>query len=211
MIEIPAPALSRGTESLITAEFFLRHQRSHAEGSGSHATISRLRADYLAKKILNRPIPSDTGPGWNRRADRDRIERGRRTTRNLKVGIFREHGGEPSSVSSAQVGMDYVSCSPFRVPIARLAAAQAAIRGAENKVKKAKPASGTAVKKPVKKVKAAPAKPVKKAKIAATIKKAAPKKAVAGKPAGKNATAKKASVKKQVKKAVPSNKSINKK
>lgn len=57
--------------------------------------------------------------------------RGRSTNPNLKVGICGEHGGEPSSVEFChKVGMDYVSCSPFRVPIARLAAAQAAIKQA---------------------------------------------------------------------------------
>jgi pyruvate,orthophosphate dikinase len=55
-------------------------------------------------------------------------ERGRRTNRGLKVGICGEHGGEPSSVRFChKIGLDYVSCSPFRVPIARLAAAQAAL------------------------------------------------------------------------------------
>ena len=55
------------------------------------------------------------------------IERGRKTRPNLEVGICGEHGGEPSSVEFChQVGMDYVSCSPFRVLTARLAAAQAA-------------------------------------------------------------------------------------
>lgn len=57
------------------------------------------------------------------------VERGRKARPNLKVGICGEHGGEPSSVEFChRVGMDYVSCSPFRVPIARLAAAMAAIR-----------------------------------------------------------------------------------
>jgi pyruvate,orthophosphate dikinase len=55
------------------------------------------------------------------------VERGRRARAGLKVGICGEHGGEPSSVMFChRVGMDYVSCSPYRVPIARLAAAQAA-------------------------------------------------------------------------------------
>jgi pyruvate,orthophosphate dikinase len=59
-------------------------------------------------------------------------ERGRSTKPELKVGICGEHGGEPSSVEFChQVGMNYVSCSPFRVPIARVAAAQAAIKGAQ--------------------------------------------------------------------------------
>ena len=56
-------------------------------------------------------------------------ELGRRARPNLKVGICGEHGGDPASVEFChQVGMNYVSCSPYRVPVARLAAAQAAIK-----------------------------------------------------------------------------------
>jgi pyruvate,orthophosphate dikinase len=59
-------------------------------------------------------------------------ELGRRTKPGLKVGICGEHGGDPSSVAFCErIGLDYVSCSPFRVPIARLAAAQAVIAGGE--------------------------------------------------------------------------------
>ena len=57
------------------------------------------------------------------------VEQGRKTRPKLKVGICGEHGGEPSSVEFChQINLNYVSCSPFRVPIARLAAAQAALR-----------------------------------------------------------------------------------
>ena len=56
------------------------------------------------------------------------IQNGRKTRRDLKVGICGEHGGEPRSIAFChEAGLDYVSCSPYRVPIARLAAAQAAI------------------------------------------------------------------------------------
>ena len=55
------------------------------------------------------------------------VERGRKVRHKLKVGICGEHGGDPASVAFChEIGLDYVSCSPFRVPIARLAAAQAA-------------------------------------------------------------------------------------
>jgi pyruvate,orthophosphate dikinase len=55
-------------------------------------------------------------------------ERGRQTNPKLKVGICGEHGGEPSSVMFChEIGLNYVSCSPYRVPVARLAAAQAAL------------------------------------------------------------------------------------
>jgi pyruvate,orthophosphate dikinase len=61
------------------------------------------------------------------------VERGRSTRSNLKIGICGEHGGEPSSVEFCHgIGMDYVSCSPFRLPIARLAAAQAVLMEKEN-------------------------------------------------------------------------------
>ena len=60
------------------------------------------------------------------------VKLGRSTNHNLEIGICGEHGGDPSSVEFCyRVGMDYVSCSPYRVPIARLAAAQAAIAGGD--------------------------------------------------------------------------------
>jgi pyruvate,orthophosphate dikinase len=63
-------------------------------------------------------------------------ERGRAARKNLKVGICGEHGGDPSSIAFChEVGLDYVSCSPFRVPVARLAAAQAAIAATETRDK----------------------------------------------------------------------------
>ncbi|HET7558473.1 MAG TPA: putative PEP-binding protein, partial [Limnochordia bacterium] len=57
------------------------------------------------------------------------VERGRKSRRNLKEGICGEHGGDPASVTFChEAGLDYVSCSPYRVPIARLAAAQANLK-----------------------------------------------------------------------------------
>ena len=62
------------------------------------------------------------------------VEKGRKTRPNIKLGICGEHGGEPSSIEFCnRIGLDYVSCSPFRVPIARLAAAQAAIKSGTQK------------------------------------------------------------------------------
>jgi pyruvate,orthophosphate dikinase len=58
------------------------------------------------------------------------VERGRATRPSLKIGVCGEHGGDPESIATfAAAGLDYVSCSPFRVPIARLAAAQAVLAG----------------------------------------------------------------------------------
>jgi pyruvate,orthophosphate dikinase len=63
-------------------------------------------------------------------------ERGRAARPKLKVGICGEHGGDPASIAFChEVGLDYVSCSPFRVPVARLAAAQAAITQTETRDK----------------------------------------------------------------------------
>jgi len=57
------------------------------------------------------------------------VTKGRQTKPNLKLGICGEHGGDPASIQFFEtVGLDYVSCSPYRVPVARLAAAQAALR-----------------------------------------------------------------------------------
>jgi len=113
------------------------------------------------------------------------IERGRRTKPDLKIGICGEHGGDPKSVEfCCRAGMNYVSCSPFRVPIARLAAAQTEIKKklamAPAKAKKTVAKKTKAVKKSLKKAPAAKAKkaPAKKAKAAA---KAAKKKAPARK------------------------------
>ena len=57
------------------------------------------------------------------------VKKGRKARRKIQIGICGEHGGEPTSVEFChQIGLNYVSCSPFRVPVARLAAAQAALR-----------------------------------------------------------------------------------
>jgi pyruvate,orthophosphate dikinase len=106
------------------------------------------------------------------------IQRGRSVRPNLKIGICGEHGGDADSVKFChKIGMNYVSCSPFRVPIARLAAAQAAV---EEKIAAVKPAAKKsaaktaikklAVKKPVAK------KTAKKPVAKKTVKKVAKKK-----------------------------------
>jgi pyruvate,orthophosphate dikinase len=132
------------------------------------------------------------------------IEKGRSTRKNLKVGICGEHGGESRSVKFCHsVGMNYVSCSPYRVPISRLAAAQAVIEAkmaAKAAAPKAKPAAKKAPAKAAAKAKApkaaekkvsAKAKPVAKKAVPAK-KPAAKAKAVAKKPVAKKAPARKA-------------------
>jgi pyruvate, orthophosphate dikinase len=129
MIEIPRAALT-ADEIAKTAEFF-----SFGTNDLTQMTFGFSRDDiggflpvYLDKRIL----PVDPFQVIDRdsvgRLLQIAIEKGRATRPKLKVGICGEHGGEPSSVEFCHMsGMDYVSCSPFRVPIARLAAAQAQI------------------------------------------------------------------------------------
>ena len=95
----------------------------------SRDDIGGFMPDYLDKKILAAdPFQTIDRAGIGQLIQ-IAVERGRRTKKNLKIGICGEHGGEPKSVEFCfEVGMNYVSCSPFRVPIARLAAAQAALR-----------------------------------------------------------------------------------
>ena len=85
--------------------------------------------DYLAEKIFEiDPFVSLDQEGVGELI-RLAVERGRATRADLKLGICGEHGGDPESIDFChRVGLDYVSCSPYRIPIARLAAAQAVLR-----------------------------------------------------------------------------------
>jgi pyruvate, orthophosphate dikinase len=135
MIEIPRAALTAGKIAQ-TAEFFSYGTNDLTQmGFGfSRDDIGGFVPDYVEKKIL----PADPFQILDQEGIGELIqigiERGRKARPGLKVGICGEHGGEPSSVGFChRVGMDYVSCSPYRVPIARLAAAQAAIKDAKPK------------------------------------------------------------------------------
>jgi pyruvate,orthophosphate dikinase len=130
MIEIPRAALM-ADQIAEHAEFF-----SFGTNDLTQMTFGYSRDDagkflpvYLEKGILKEdPFEVLDQEGVGQLVQMG-TERGRKTKPNLKVGICGEHGGEPSSVDFCyRTGMDYVSCSPFRVPIARVAAAQAAIK-----------------------------------------------------------------------------------
>ena len=129
MIEIPRAAL--------TADQIAKHADYFSFGTNdltqmtygySRDDVSRFLPTYLDNKILEVDpfqVLDQTGVGQLVEIG---VKRGRSTNPNLKCGICGEHGGEPSSVKFChRIGLDYVSCSPFRVPIARLAAAQAAV------------------------------------------------------------------------------------
>jgi pyruvate,orthophosphate dikinase len=135
MIELPRAAL-RGGEIAETAEFF-----SFGTNDLTQTTFGLSRDDsssflpaYQRAGILEHDpfVTLDTvGVG---ELIQIATERGRKTRPTLKLGICGEHGGDPASIRFCEtVGLDYVSCSPYRVPIARLAAAQAALMAREDK------------------------------------------------------------------------------
>ena len=142
MIEIPRAALT-ANRMAETAEFFSYGTNDLTQmGFGfSRDDIGSFLPDYLNEKILPvDPFQSIDQEGIGELI-KVGIDRGRTTRPDLKVGICGEHGGEPESVKFChRVGMNYVSCSPFRVPIARLAAAHAAIESAAKKPSKSKAA-----------------------------------------------------------------------
>jgi len=130
MIEIPRAALT-ADRIAEKAEFFSfgTNDLTQMTFGYSRDDIASFLPIYLEKKILKADpfqVLDQIGVG---QLVQMATEKGRSVRPNLKVGICGEHGGEPSSVEFChRVGLNYVSCSPFRVPIARLAAAQAALR-----------------------------------------------------------------------------------
>ncbi len=138
MIEVPRGALtadeiaehadffSFGTNDLTQMGF--GYSRDDAEG--------KFLMQYVDRKVLpDNPFQVLDAAGIGQLV-RIGVEKGRSTKKNLKIGICGEHGGDPQSIAFChQVGLDYVSCSPFRVPVARLAAAQAAIAKTETRDK----------------------------------------------------------------------------
>ena len=133
MIEVPRAAL-KADEIAETAEFFSfgTNDLTQTAFGISRDDAASFLGIYTSKGIL----PADPFVSIDREGVGELIRiataRGRKVRKNLSLGICGEHGGDPASVAFChEVGLDYVSCSPFRVPIARLAAAQAALgRGA---------------------------------------------------------------------------------
>ena len=132
MIEMPRAALT-ADKVAETAEFF-----SFGTNDLTQTTLGMSRDDagsflpnYVAKGIFAKdPFKSIDEEGVGQLVQMA-VEKGRKTRPNIKLGICGEHGGDPATIDFChRVGLTYVSCSPFRVPIARLAAAQAAVRNA---------------------------------------------------------------------------------
>ncbi|MGB1548160.1 MAG: putative PEP-binding protein, partial [Alphaproteobacteria bacterium] len=130
MIELPRAALRAG-EIAKSAEFF-----SFGTNDLTQTTFGISRDDatgflktYLEKKLIEKDPFSTLDIAGVGELVKIAVERGRAARGDLHLGICGEHGGDPASIAFCEkVGLDYVSCSPYRVPIARLAAAHAALK-----------------------------------------------------------------------------------
>ena len=131
MIEIPRAALT-ADQVAEHADFFSfgTNDLTQMTFGYSRDDVNTFLPDYLRNEILHTdPFQSLDTSGVGQLVDMG-VNKGRTTRDSLKCGICGEHGGDPASIQFCHtVGLDYVSCSPFRVPIARVAAAQAALRG----------------------------------------------------------------------------------
>ena len=205
MIEVPRAALT-ADEIAETAEFFSFGTNDLTQmGCGfSRDDAGKFLKDYVRMGVYESDPFQVLDRGGVGRLLAMGVERGRSTRKGLKCGICGEHGGEPRSVVFCHnVGLNYVSCSPYRVPIARLAAAQAAIEEAASK-KKAK-------KKPAAKKKSAPKKTAKKKVVKKKVtQKRAVKRKAAKKKVAKVKTAKKRVAKKKATKKKPARKTRKK-
>lgn len=135
MVETPRAAL-RADELAEVADFFSFGTNDLTQmtfGFSRDDVEARMMPEYLAAGLLKRnPFESIDQSGVGELVSMA-ASRGRKTKRNLKLGVCGEHGGDPDSIAFFyQVGLNYVSCSPFRVPIARLSAAQAVLGGTKS-------------------------------------------------------------------------------
>ncbi len=138
MIEVPRAALT-ADEIAEHAEFFsfgtndltqmtFGYSRDDAEGRFLQHYLEGVNVNGAKRKVLMRNPFEVLDQGGVGKLMKIAVEGGRTTRPDLKIGICGEHGGEPSSIAFARkIGLNYVSCSPYRVPVARLAAAQASI------------------------------------------------------------------------------------
>jgi pyruvate, orthophosphate dikinase len=135
MIEVPRACIEAG-EIAAVADFF-----SFGTNDLTQMTYGLSRDDsarfldvYVSRGIYKKDPFQELDPDGVGGLMRIAIDRGRKAKKKLKIGICGEHGGDPASVKLChKLGLDYVSCSPFRLPVARLAAAQAAIEDRKSK------------------------------------------------------------------------------
>ncbi len=135
MIEIPRAAITADEIAEITDFFsFGTNDLTQMTFGLSRDDAGKFLPKYIEKDILEKDpfqVLDQKGVGF---LIETAVEKGRKTNQDLHIGICGEHGGEPNTVKYLyNVGLDYVSCSPFRVPIAKLAAAQASIENPRNK------------------------------------------------------------------------------
>ena len=130
MIEIPRAALT-ADEVAEVADFFSfgTNDLTQMAFGFSRDDINSFLPDYLKQDLLPKDPFQTLDAGGVGQLVRMACEKGRSTDSKLKLGICGEHGGDPESIGFfEEVGLDYVSCSPFRVPVARLVAGQVAGR-----------------------------------------------------------------------------------
>jgi len=135
MIEVPRACIMAG-EIAESAEFFSfgTNDLTQMAYGLSRDDSSKFLNDYVTRGIYKKDPFQELDASGVGELMRIAIERGRKSNRKLKIGICGEHGGDPASVKTChRLGLDYVSCSPYRLPVARLAAAQAAIESTQKK------------------------------------------------------------------------------
>ncbi len=129
MIELPRAALRAGEIAKLAAFFsFGTNDLTQTTFGISRDDAGTFLGEYQERGIIDAdPFVTLDTPGVGELVE-TAVKRGRATRPDIKLGICGEHGGDPASIAFCErVGLDYVSCSPYRVPITRLAAAQAAI------------------------------------------------------------------------------------
>ncbi len=201
MIETPRAAL-RADEIAEVADFFSFGTNDLTQmtfGFSRDDVEGRMMSAYLEKGLLkHNPFETVDADGVGELV-RLGVTRGRATRPSLKIGVCGEHGGDPESITVfAEAGCDYVSCSPFRVPIARLSAAQWALNSAARRAPATKKRAPT--RKPTKR---APARKAVARKAVAAKKRAPARKAVARKTGSRKAVARKTGSRKAASRKAP--------